>query len=273
MLEALALINVPFKTFTQSKLIMGLKSFLKEQGFITDEPGDQASPAGSKSDSGKQPDLNKAPVFFPYQQTGSSADSNMPPDPSFVSPLPQSVQEKDRLDPTFVKFFEDELVKTNLPGPDYFEFRQSLIKTHQKMAATGVVAPEVILQAVLMSFEAQDVSRAKLKESALHYKDVLKLKNDDFLKGAAVEKNNLLQKRQTVVQSHNEAIKKIKQQLDQLEIQKQQLNETLAKEVNQMDVDKSLGKEAIEKIERAEQMITLAHNHIQLSIDNDISKL
>jgi len=246
---------------------MGLKSFLRDQGFITDEPGDQAK-SSANPDSGKE----TAPAFFPQQQAAAPAGDTTA-DPSFVTPLPKSAPAKDQLDPTFIKFFEDELVKANLPGPDYFEFRQSLIKTQQKMAATGVVAPEVILQAVLMSFEAQDVSRAKLKEAALHYKDVLKQKNDDFLKGAAVEKNNLLQKRQSAVQSHNDAIKKIKQQLEQLEVQKQQLTDSMAKEVNQMDVDKSLGKEAMEKIERAEQLITVAYNHIQSSIDSDISRL
>ena len=108
---------------------------------------------------------------------------------------------KNSLIPTFVKFFEDELGKANLPGPDYFEFRQLLVKTQQKMAAKGIAAPEVVLQAVLMSFEAQDISPAKLIEAASHYKDVIKQKNDDFLKGAAAEKNNQLQKRQSVLAS------------------------------------------------------------------------
>jgi len=62
------------------------------------------------------------------------------------------------------------------------------------MAAKGVAAPEVVLQAVLMSFEAQDISPAKLIDAARHYKDIITQKNDDFLKGAASEKNNQLQK-------------------------------------------------------------------------------
>jgi hypothetical protein len=126
---------------------------------------------------------------------------------------------------------------------------------------------------VLMSFEAQDVSRAKLKETAMHYKEVLKQKSADFLKGASQEKSNQLQKRQSVFQSHTDAVKKMQQQLEQIELQKQQITESIAKETNQMDVDKSLGKEGIEKIEKAERLITLAYNHIQLSIDNDIKRL
>ena len=141
------------------------------------------------------------------------------------------------------------------------------------MAAKGVVAPEVVLQAVLMSFETQDISTPKLIEAARHYKQIIKQKNDDFLKGAAAEKNNQLQKRQTVLQSHNDAVKKIQQQIQQLEIQKQQLEESMNKEKTQMEVDRSLGKEGIEKIEKAERLISLAHDYIQSTIDKDINSL
>jgi hypothetical protein len=256
---------------------MGLTSFLKAQGFIKDEPADEVNEQNDNSGSNEEPDNKVTPTFFPVEPASAPSSSASSSDPSFVSPLkqgaPQDTAEKDHLDPTFVKFFEDELVKANLPGPDYFEFRQSLMKTQQKMAATGVAAPDVILQAVLMTFEAQDVSRAKLKESALHYKEILKQKSEGFLKGAAAEKSNQLQKRQAALQAHNDSIKKMQQQLEQLEIQKQQLTQTMAKEINQLDVDKTLGQEGIQKIEKAEQLLTYAYNHIQASIDNDITRL
>ena len=254
---------------------MGLKNFLKQQGFITEESEDKtkrqnADPAAA------QKSAQVAPMFFPVQPPPNSTVAPSPAetgDPSFVSPLPQSTSAQSAPDPTFVKFFEDELVKANLPGPDYFEFREQLMKTQQKMAAKGINATDVILQAVIMNFETQDVSPAKLIEAAKHYKDVLKQKNDDFLKGASAEKNNQLQKRQNVLQSHNDAIKKIQDQLKQLELQKQQLDQTLNREQTQMEVDKSLGKEGIEKIEKAEQMIALAHTYIQSTIDADIKRL
>src|SRR5437773_2214237 len=81
------------------------------------------------------------------------------------------------------------------------------IKKQQKMAAKGIVAPEVVLQTVIMSFDAQDISSEKLIDAAKHYKDVLKEKNDNFLKGALAEKNNQLQKRQAALQLHEENIK------------------------------------------------------------------
>jgi hypothetical protein len=252
---------------------MGLKSFLKEQGFIEDGPADKKTPKAAAGQA--QPAAGVAPVYFPVGAAGSGGrTADVAGEPSFVTPLQQAVNTiNEQPDASFIKFFEDELVKANLPGPDYFEFRQLLMKTQQKMASKGVVAPEVVLQAVMMSFEAQDITTAKLVEAANHYKDVLKQKNDDFLKGAAAEKNNQLQKRQAVLQLHDDNIKKIQQQLQQLELQKQQLEDTMNKEKTQQDVDKSLGKEGIEKIEKAERLISQAHGFMQSSIDADIKRL
>ena len=250
---------------------MGLKNFLKQQGFIEETAGDKKT----EQVSGNTTASTVAPTYFPLTPVGGTSNANSSAgDPSFVAPLQKAVSAAgEQPDATFVKFFEDELVKANLPGPDYFEFRQLLVKTQQKMAAKGVVAPEVVLQAVMMSFEAQDVSTAKLVDAAKHYKDVLKQKNDDFLKGAAAEKNNQLQKRQSVLQSHEDNIKKIEQQLQQLELQKQQLQEAMNKEKMQQDADKSIGKEGIEKIEKAERLITQAHEFMQGTIDTDIKRL
>jgi len=250
---------------------MGLKSFLQQQGFIANEPGDKKT-----GNAGTPPATASSvtPMYFPVTPAASQTGGATGGDPSFVTPLQQAATNlNEQPDATFVKFFEDELVKANLPGPDYFEFRQLLVKTQQKMAAKGVVAPEVVLQAVMMSFEAQDVSPVKLADAAKHYKDVLKQRNDDFLKGAASEKNNQLQKRQDVLKAHDENIKKLQLQLQQLELQKQQLEDAMNKEKMQMDTDKSLGREGIEKIEKAERLISQAHSFMQSSIDTDIKRL
>jgi len=256
---------------------MGLKKFLQDTGFIQDDPDGKTETNSDDTASVHKSSANAVPSFFPLTQTAgvNAANSSSGEDPSFVAPLKQetSVSQKDSLDPTFVKFFEDELIKANLAGPDYFEFRQLLMKTQQKMASKGMTAQEVVLQTVIMSFDAQGISSAKLIEAAKHYKEVLKEKNDNFLKGASSEKNNQLQKRQAALQLHEENIKKIQQQIQQLELQRQQLEETLNREKTQMDVDKTLGKEGIEKIEKAERLISLAHSYIQSTIDDDIKRL
>ena len=253
---------------------MGLKSFLVQQGFISEEHDKAKDPSVTKDSSDSQ---SQTPSYFPINEdkevkknTSEIGDS---PDPSFVTPLHDTQIGNGQPDANFVKFFENELLKANLAGPDYFEFRQLLIKTQQKMASKGGSAPEVVLQAVLMSFEAQEITPAKLIEAAQHYKDILKQKNDDFIKGAETEKNNQLQKRQAVLRAHDDAIHKIQLELEQLESRKQVLNESIAKEKTQNDVDKTLGKEGIEKIEKAERLITLAHEFIQTSIDADIKRL
>jgi len=252
---------------------MGLKKFLQKQGFIEDEDKNNA---GGRTDIEQKNNSVPEPVYFPPSDAGSSISSDTADgDPSFVAPLQQNKTQTGRvaLDPSFVKFFEDELVKSNLPGPDYFEFRQMLLKTQEKMAAKGGAAPEVVLQAVLMSFEAQDIHPPKLIEAARRYKDILQQKKEDFIKGAENEKNNQLQKRQSAMQANDDNIRKIQQQLQQLELQKRQLDEALNKVKTQMEVDKTLGKEGIAKIEKAEQLIALAHDFIQNSIDADIKRL
>jgi len=256
---------------------MGLKKFLKDKGFIEDEPANVVKQEDKAGGAKRQTQNSSVPSFFPVSSSTNvsssvTSDTSARSDPSFVAPL-QNANEQTAADPTFVKFFEDELTKDNLPGPDYFEFRQLLIKTQQKMASKGVVAPEVILQTVIMSFEAQDISPEKLIEAARHYKEMIKQKNDDFLKGATTEKNNQLQKRQGVLQQHEENIKKLQQQLQELDVQRQRRDDLLNKEKTQMDIDRSLGQEGIEKIEKAERLISVAHNYIQSTIDADIKRL
>ncbi|HLP52721.1 MAG TPA: hypothetical protein VK154_17655 [Chitinophagales bacterium] len=250
---------------------MGLKDFLIKQGFITEKEG--VNTPDAENDTKQQQTTDPVtPTFFPLQGDNTTTNSGQVSEPAFVAPIknnPGSVQ----LDPSFVKFFEDELVKSNLPGPDYFEFRQLLNKTKQKMEGKGMASDDLILHTVLMSFEAQDVSGAKLVEAARKYKEIIRKKNDDFLAGAANEKNSQLQKRQAALQTREANIQKIQSQLVQLENQKRQLEDALAKEKTQSEVDKTLGKEGIAKIERAEQMINLAHAYIQGTIDADIQRL
>ena len=253
-------------------IYMSLINFLKQQGFIEeDKPGKTRTETSEKAPVSSE---TVTPTYFPIQEeTSNTGKVSASDDPSFVTPLTKSRSSDDSVDPTFVKFFEDELTKANLAGPDYFEFRQQLMKTQQKMSAKGMAAPEVVLQAVLMSFDAQGVSTDKLIEAARHYKEIIKKKNDDFLKGAESERNNQLQKRQAALQGHTDSMQKLQQQIQQLDQQKQQLEQSVNKEKTQMEVDKTLGKEGIEKIERAERLITAAHEYMQSTIDSDIKRL
>jgi hypothetical protein len=257
---------------------MSLKSFLQEKGFIEKEPVKQEAGINTGNEQSAAPQATPEsvpPTYFPIHSqdnplTNTPRTSYIPPpETTRTTTAPSSAT---KIDDAFIKFYEDELVKANLPGPDYFEFRKQMQTMHQKMANKGA-SDEVILQAVLTSFEAQNVPPSKLVEDARHYKEVLGNKKDDFLKGANAEKDKQLQNRQNALQTHQANLADMQNQLVQLQKQMEQLQNGIRKEQTQMEVDRTLGKEGIEKIEKAVSQITLAHDYMIAAIDKDIRQL
>ena len=249
---------------------MGLKSFLQQQGFIAKEEPLTEGNTVKSSTAPTPPPLPMAPVIFPSQE---AAATPVAAQPSFVqSPAAATAPASEVVDPAFIKFYEDELVKANLAGPDYFEFRQQMNVMNQKLSGKGVTE-DIILQTVLTSFEAQNIPASKLAESARFYKNALNEKKDGFLKGAAGERENQLQRRNGALQSHQSSIDQMTRQLQDLKNQIQRLEQNIAKEQTQMEVDKTMGKEGIEKIERAERQIALAFTYITGTIDKDLALL
>ena len=254
---------------------MSLKSFLQEKGFIEKETDKKETNTGTAV-SQQAPTESVPPTYFPIGNQDDPVKGTNP-QPSYVVPLETSrpaatASQQAKIDEAFIKFYEDELTKANLPGPDYFEFRKQMQTMHQKMANKGASA-DVILQAVLTSFEAQNVPPSKLVEAAKHYKEILGNKKDDFLKGANAEKDKQLQNRQNALQTHQANMAQMQNQLVQLQKQIDQLQNDIKKEQTQMEVDKTLGKEGIEKIERAASQITMAHDYMIAAIDSDIRQL
>ena len=247
---------------------MSLKSFLQEKGYIERDAEKIAEKKGNSTAS-----QAVEPTYFPFldpdKNSGETASADAK---SFEVPVTPVQNQTENIDKAFIKFYEDELAKTNFPGPDYFEFRKQMTAMHQKIGNKGT-PPEVILQAVLTSFEAQNVSSAKLVEAAKQYKTILENKKDEFLKGAAAEKDKQLQKRQNALKAHQDNLSQMQSQLLQLQTQMKQLQDMVNREQTQMEVDRTLGREGIEKIERAEKQITLAYNYMVGTIDTDIEQL
>jgi len=235
---------------------MSLKAFLQQKGFIETDKDEAKKENVTTTTPGQV-----APTYFPVDDPGSP-----------VTAPSQSTTGNESLDPAFIKFFEDELNRINFPGPDYFEFRKQMIVMHQKIGKKGT-PPDVILQAVLTSFEAQNVSTSSLVTTAKQYKDALQKKKEDFLKGAASEKDKQLKKRQDALLAHQDNLNQMKTQLLQLQNQMNQLQDMIKREQTQMEVDKTLGKEGIEKIERAEKQLSLAFDFMDASINSDINQL
>jgi hypothetical protein len=239
---------------------MSIKTFLQEKGFIEKDKDEDKKENVVSSDP-----TPIAPTYFPIHDLNSSGDTT-PAKNNVSAPIGESV------DPAFIKFFEDELSRINFPGPDYFEFRKQMIAMYQKIGKKGT-PPEVILQAVLTSFEAMNVSTSSIVDTAKQYRDALDKKKSDFLKGASAEKDKQLKKRQDALQSHQDNLNQMQTQLLQLQNQIKQLQDMIKREQTQMEVDKTLGKEGIEKIERAEQQIARAYEFMAGSIDSDIKQL
>lgn len=237
---------------------MSLKTFLQEKGFIEkDKADDQKENVSNASN-------QVAPTYFPLHDINSSTGP---------TPTNKAVAlTAETIDPAFIKFFEDELSRVNFSGPDYFEFRKQMNAMHQKIGGKGT-PPEVILQAVLTSFEAMNISTSSLIDTAKQYKDALGKKKTEFLKGADAEKDKQLKKRQDALQTHQDNLNQMQTQLLQLQNQVNQLQDMIKREQTQTEVDKTLGKEGIEKIDRAEKQITMAFEFIVNSIDADIKQL
>lgn len=237
---------------------MSLKTFLQEKGFVEKDKGEE-----KKENVTSAPSAQVAPTYFPINSTDATSQS---------STGNTTTSTAEAVDPAFIKFFEDELLRVNFPGPDYFEFRKQMIAMHQKIGRKGT-PPEVILQAVLTSFEAMNVSTGNLVDTAKQYKDALEKKKSDFLNGAEAEKDKQLKKRQDALQTHQDNLGQMQTQLLQLQNQMNQLQDMIKREQTQMEVDKTLGKEGIEKIERAQKQISLAYEFMVNSINSDIKQL
>ncbi|MCS3797528.1 hypothetical protein [Niastella sp. OAS944] len=258
---------------------MSLKKFLQQKGFIEkeEEPvkkeGEKKAGSSGTQDQ-QQQQQSIEPTYFPLYGSEATTDTKAGATPAQTPVATTSTpvsNTAESVDPAFIKFFEDELAKQNFPGPDYFEFRKQMQAMYQKIGKG--TPPNVILQAVLTSFEAMNVPASRLLETAKQYKDILEKKKVEFLNGAGAEKEKQLKKRQDALQAHQNNLKTMQDQLTQLKNQERQLMELITKEQTQLEVNKTLGKESIEKIERAEKQIAMAHNYMVTAIDADISQL
>lgn len=104
------------------------------------------------------------------------------PEPSKPVPAPATVTNAagtGQIDKKFVEHFVNLLEKANLPGPDYFEYKQAL----QSMEGLGL-GEEKQFQAAWASFKAMGGAKdtAVLKTSADQYLGILSKDRDSFLK-------------------------------------------------------------------------------------------
>lgn len=104
------------------------------------------------------------------------------PEPSKPAPAPATVTNAagtGQIDKKFVEHFVSLLEKANLPGPDYFEYKQAL----QSMEGLGL-GEEKQFQAAWASFKVMGGAKdtTVLKTSADQYLGILSKDRDSFLK-------------------------------------------------------------------------------------------
>jgi hypothetical protein len=110
------------------------------------------------------------------------------------------------VDPKFIEHFADVLAKANLPGPDYFEFRETL----RSLANLGL-PDDKQMQAAWASFKALSgvTDPGVLRNAAAQYLTVIRQDRDAFMKSAdaaLTERTGALQAEETRLKSETDAL-------------------------------------------------------------------
>ncbi len=161
-----------------------------------------------------QPAAGTAPVSAPSGPRPASSAAPV----NAASPVPPTATGPGSIDPKFAEHFADVLAQNNPPGPDYFEFRETL----RSLSNLGLTE-EKQYQAAWASFKAlagtTDVNL--LTNTAKQYLTALNKDRDGFSKSveaAIAERVGGLQNEQKRLQTENESLAKqllaIQQQID-----------------------------------------------------------
>lgn len=136
-----------------------------------------------------EPGIGKKILSFFIKDADETAPEGPAPKPAITGPAPEpskpapatvtNAAGTGQVDRKFVEHFVNLLEKANLPGPDYFEYKQAL----QSMEGLGL-GEEKQFQAAWASFKAMGGAKdtAILKTSADQYLAILGKDRDSFLK-------------------------------------------------------------------------------------------
>ncbi len=185
------------------------------------------------------------------------------PGPSPASPPPATVAATGSVDTKFADHFAEVLGKTNLKGPDYFEFRETL----RSLSSLGL-DEEKRFQAAWASFKALGgVSEvAVLTNTASQYLSALSADREAFLKSvdaALAEKVGGLQQEQKTLQAENDSLSK---QITELENRIRANGDRLSKIGG--EIEQQSGKLAQNKAS-----YEATHAHFTDQIKGDVSKI
>ncbi|MEM1323496.1 MAG: hypothetical protein AAGG75_24740 [Bacteroidota bacterium] len=165
------------------------------------------------------------------------------------------------LDQKSIEHLTKVLEKNNLPGFDYLEFKLSL-----GALANMNMDEATSFRSAYATASTMGLTKAKLLESASHYKNVLVREREQFAKAV----QNQMQHQ---VASKVAEVDKLKAQILKHREKIKQLEEQIAQYQNTIDGADAKINEAKQKIEGTRDNFEYAHQSILNEIDKDISHI
>lgn len=165
------------------------------------------------------------------------------------------------LDQKSVEFLTTALEKSNLPGFDYIEYKQSLGALAQ-MNMDEVTA----FKSAFATASTVGLTKMKLLETAEHYKKVLK---DEKAQFDVALQNQMQQK----VAGKQKEVEKLKEQIAQHEAKITQLKEQISKYQTTIDGADAQINAAKEKINSTQVSFEHSHQSILNQIERDIENI
>jgi chromosome segregation ATPase len=165
------------------------------------------------------------------------------------------------LDERSVKFLVDALQKSNLPGFDYMEFKQSL----ENLSALGL-DDIAAMRSAFATAKTVGLSKDKLLKTAAHYRDVLNKEKAQF--DAAVQKQieNKVRAKQAEVERLHKQMEDYKAKIRDLE------NKMAAAQQTINDAD-SMAQDAMQKIESTKNGFDATLKVLMQEIEEDIQNI
>ena len=165
------------------------------------------------------------------------------------------------LDEKSVDFLTKALEKSNLPGFDYLEYKQSLAALSEMKLDEPTSFKSAFATASTMGLTKQ-----KLLETAVHYKEVLQREKLQFDEAMAKQMDQR-------VKSKEVEVEKLKKQIEEYKIKIRQLEEKIAKSQDTIDHADEHIQAAKEKIETARDNFQFTLQSIVNQIDKDIENI
>jgi len=165
------------------------------------------------------------------------------------------------LDEKSVDFLTKALEKSNLPGFDYIEFKQSL-SALQDMD----MEEQTAFKSAYATAATVGLTKEKLLKTAEHYKKILANEKVQF--DAALQKQI-----QTRVGNKQAELEKLQKQIEEYQQKIKQLEEKIAKNQSTIDKQDDLIRDAKEKIESTKDGFEQTLQRIMNEIDRDIENI